>query len=110
MKPNYEILFLEEAKEFLSTVDDKAKLKILYNMDKSRYSKDPELFKKVTDYIWEFRTEYGGLQYRMLAFWDKRSRTNTLVIASHGIIKKKDKIPSREINKAERLKKKYFNI
>ncbi len=110
MGANFEILFLEVAKAFLMAVDNKARTKILYNMDKSRYSKDPELFKKVSDYIWEFRTEYGGLQYRMLAFWDKRNKSNTLVIASHGIIKKKDKLPSKEINKAERLRKEYFNI
>ncbi|MCE1166389.1 MAG: type II toxin-antitoxin system RelE/ParE family toxin [Bacteroidetes bacterium] len=110
MGANFEIVFLEEAKAFLSTVDSKAGVKILYNMDKSRYSKDPELFKKVSDYIWEFRTEYGGLQYRMLAFWDKRDKTHTLVVATNGMVKKKDRIPLKEINKAERLRKEYFNI
>ncbi len=110
MGANFDILLLGEAKAFLMTIDSKARVKILYNMDKSRYSKDPELFKKVSEYIWEFRTEYSGLQYRMLAFWDKRNKANTLVIACHGIMKKKDKLPSKEINKAERLRKEYFNI
>ncbi len=60
MGANFDILLLGEAKAFLMTVDNKARTKIVYNMDKSGYSKDPELFKKVSDYIWEFRTEFFG--------------------------------------------------
>ena len=32
----------------------------------------------------------------------------TLVVATHGFIKKVDKVPTNEINRAERLKDKYF--
>lgn len=39
---------------------------------------DPELFKKLTDEIWEFRTLYQGLQYLILAFWDKTPAVETL--------------------------------
>ncbi|WP_132222478.1 type II toxin-antitoxin system RelE/ParE family toxin [Albibacterium bauzanense] len=37
---------------------------------------------------------------------DKR---NTVVISTHGLVKKTDKIPRSEIEKAERLREKYFN-
>lgn len=110
MEPRFEVLFLEEAREFLNELDSKAREKILYNIRKSRVLNDPKLFKKLTDYIWEFRTEYHGLQYRLLAFWDKTSKTETLVISTHGIIKKTDKMPSSEISKAENLRKLYLNI
>ncbi|MFD1003127.1 hypothetical protein ACFQ21_27625 [Ohtaekwangia kribbensis] len=35
-----------------------------------------KFFKKLKDDIWEFRTEYRGVQYRLLAFWDIYFRGN----------------------------------
>jgi hypothetical protein len=68
------------------------------------------LFKKLQHDIWEFRTQYLGLQIRLLAFWDKTNQQETLVIATHGFIKKVDKIPANEINRAIRLREKYYNL
>lgn len=45
----------------------------------------------------------------MLAFWDKDSGTNILVIATHGFIKKTQKTPLKEIAKAEEIRKAYFS-
>jgi len=70
---------------------------------------DPKLFKKLQHDIWEFRTKYAGLQFRLLAFWDKSNNKETLVIATHGFIKKVDKVPANEIDRALRLKDNYFN-
>ncbi len=50
--------------------------------------------------IWEFRTKFGGVQIRLLAFWDKEKETETLVFATHGFIKKVDKVPANEIERA----------
>ena len=108
MKNLFEIIFLEEAFEFLSGLDKKHYEKILYNIRKSQTNHDPELFKKLTDEIWEFRTLYRGLQYRLLAFWDKTSSTRTLVISTHGFIKKRSKVPDNQIQKAIQAKAKYF--
>lgn len=33
-----------------------------------------------------------------------------MVLATHGIIKKTDKIPEKEINKAEQIRLKYFEL
>ena len=77
----FEILFLDEAFEFLSGLERKQKEKILYNIRKSQVELDPELFKKLSDDIWEFRTLYQGLRYRLLAFWDKTSTIDTLVVS-----------------------------
>jgi Phage derived protein Gp49-like (DUF891). len=55
-----------------------------------------------------FRTLYQGLQYRLLAFWDKTSTTDIFVISTHGFIKKRSKVPDNEIQKAVKSRTKYF--
>jgi phage-related protein len=104
----FETIFLEEADEFLSALDRNTIKKILYNIDLAEQTNDPKLFKKLQNEIWEFRTKYGGLQIRLLAFWDKTVKKETLVIATHGFIKKVDKVAVKEIDRAIRLRQKYF--
>ncbi|MCD8135336.1 MAG: type II toxin-antitoxin system RelE/ParE family toxin, partial [Parabacteroides gordonii] len=100
----------KEADDFLSKLESKIKDKIIYNIRKSTYIMDPELFKKLDDTdIWEFRTHYNRIQYRLLAFWDKTSGVDTLVIATHGFVKKTQKTPQKEIMRAEEIRKMYFN-
>src|SRR5690606_9880417 len=108
MEKRFEIVFLEEVMAFLRGLDDKHYKKILYNIGKAQVESDPELFKKLSDDIWEFRTLYQGLQYRLLAFWDKTSSTETLVISTHGFIKKRSDVPKQEIQKAIQSRTKYF--
>ena len=72
-------------------------------------SLDPELFKKLSDQIWEFRTKYQKKEFRLLAFWDKRDNKNTLVICTHGFIKKTQKVPRKEIEKATRIMNEFLN-
>ncbi len=100
MKVIFEVIFLEQAIEFLEKLDDKSRKKIYYNIDKAKLINDPKLFKKLKNEIWEFRTKYSGIQYRLLAFWDKTEKTETLVISTHGIVKKVSKVSKTEIEKA----------
>ncbi|RYZ54424.1 MAG: type II toxin-antitoxin system RelE/ParE family toxin [Chitinophagaceae bacterium] len=104
----FETRFLEEANAFLASLDPKSAAKVIYNIDLAEQTNDPRLFKKLQDEIWEFRTRYAGKQIRLLAFWDKSDNKETLVIATHGFIKKVDKVPAKEIERAENLRKKYF--
>ena len=104
----FETRFMEEANEFIAELDPKTIKKIFYNIDLAEQTNDPKLFKKLQNDIWELRTKFAGLQIRLLAFWDKTDNKNTLVIATHGFIKKVDKVPSNEIERAERLRQKYF--
>ena len=104
----FEILFLDETFEFLKNLDRKHYEKILYNIRKSQLEHNPELFKKLSDDIWEFRTLYQGLQYRLLAFWDKTSAHATLVVSTHGFIKKTSKVPDHEFQKAVKIRAKYM--
>jgi phage-related protein len=104
----FETRFLEEANEFLASLDRKSAAKIIYNIDLAEQTNDPRLFKKLQEEIWEFRTRYASKQIRLLAFWVKTDNKETLVIATHGFVKKVDKVPAKEIERAENLRKKYF--
>lgn len=108
--PKFNVEFLEEAAQFLDSLEDKVRDKIIYNITKARYSVDKELFKKLNDEIWEFRTLYNKTFYRLFAFWDKSEKTNVVVITTHGIIKKKDKTSQSDLAKAERVRKLYFEL
>jgi len=108
MEKLFDIKFLEEAFEFVNALEKKHAEKIFYNIRKSQIEIDPELFKKLQDDIWEFRTLYQGLQYRLLAFWDKTDNKNTVVVSTHGFIKKRSKVPENEIQRAKQLKNSYF--
>lgn len=107
MEPRFTIIYTEDARDFLFSLPQKAKEKIEYNITKSQYFMDKELFKKLEgSEIWEFRTLYNGNCYRLLSFWD--TEKETLVIATHGFQKKTRKTPSNEIAKAEAIRRQYF--
>lgn len=108
MEPKFKVEFLDEAVEFLESLEEKTKAKILYNIKLSQFKNDNELFKKLTDNIWEFRTLYNKTYYRFFAFQDKTNKQETLVISTHGIEKKTGKVPKSEIQKAENLRTYYF--
>lgn len=109
MHKGFEVIFLEEAIDFLESLDLKTREKIYYNVDKAKLGLDPKLFKKLTEDIWEFRTRYDGVQFRLFAFWDRTDKTETLVISTHGIVKKTSKVPKTDIEKAARIRKEYFD-
>ncbi|WP_394355193.1 type II toxin-antitoxin system RelE/ParE family toxin [Nonlabens antarcticus] len=100
---------MEEVDDFLSKLDEKAKRKIIYNIRKSQVVNDSDLFKKLNSSVWEFRTLHNKIKYRLFAFWDKTDKTETVVISTHGMEKKTGKVPQKEIDKTERIMKKYFD-
>ena len=108
MKKKFEIKLLTEAFEFIKSQSEKVQNKVFYNIRKAQILNDPKLFKKLNQNIWEFRTKYAGLQYRILAFWDKENNEMTLVCGTHGFVKKTDKVNPKEIEKAEQSRVEYF--
>ena len=92
------------------SLDEKSRNKIIFNIDKAKIKNDKELFKKRKDEIWEFRTLFKKTTFRIFAFWDKENNHETLVISTHGIIKKTEKIPEKEIEKAKQIQLKYFKL
>lgn len=56
-----------------------------------------------SDNIWECRIKLGSDIYRIFAFWDGHR-----IILTHGLVKKTQKTPQKEIEKAEEYKKEYW--
>ena len=108
MNEKFKVEFLPEAVEFMDSLDQKSQQKIYYNIKKAQFTNDPELFKKLNENIWEFRTLYNKTHYRIFAFWHKLNGQQTLVFATHGLIKKTDKTPKTDLEKAERIRAQYF--
>ena len=103
------VILSNEADAFVRKQTLKAQQKIAYNIRKLQGGlMEKELFKKLEGSdIWELRTLFNGICYRLFAFWD--TEEETLVVATHGIVKKTQKTPKKEIEKAERIRKEYFN-
>jgi len=108
MKRKFRVDLLGEAIDFMEALDYKTKEKIYYNIRKSQVVNDPELFKKLNELIWEFRTKFNKKYYRLLAFWDKTDSEDTLVIATSGFVKKSKRTPVNEMKRAEEIRKEYF--
>ena len=106
----FDVIFLTEARELLLGLDEKTRSKIIFNIDKAKIKNDKDIFKKLKGGIWEFRTLFNKKQVRIFAFWDKTEKKETLVLTTHGIVKKTGKIPSKEIEKAENIKQLYFKL
>ena len=109
-KPVFRLILSVEADSFLQSIPEKAREKVHYNIRRiQKGEQNKELFKKLDGTeIWEFRTLFNKIAYRLFAFWD--TETETLVIATHGIIKKTQKTPSKEIARAEEIRKLYFEL
>jgi len=56
----------------------------------------------------QFRTLYNKTAYRLFAFWDETEKS--MIIVTHGIIKKTGKTPKKEIEKAKQLRTEYLKI
>lgn len=106
---SFEVLFMDEVRSFLRELPKATAKKITYNVRRvAGGEKDNDLFKKLDDDIWEFRTKYDGMEYRLLAFWDETEKR--LVVAIHGFIKKTWKVPAKEIARASQLRKRYYEL
>ena len=100
---------MESADEFIRTLDKKTHKKLFQNIRIAEQVNNPKFFKKLNDNIWEFRVRFSNKQIRLLSFWDKRNKEKILVVATNGFIKKTQKTPKKEINKAEQIMNKYLN-
>lgn len=99
--------FLKEAKKFLLSLPETAKKKVIDDVVAVLDGTGTfDLFKKLDRNIWEFRTSFQGMAYRLFAFYDKEE--GALIVATHGIIKKTQKTPRKEIERANQIRTRYF--
>ena len=105
---NPKVVYMEEAFRFIESLPKSAGDKILDNIHRIECGeRNATIFSKLEgSEIWEFRTLYNRNKYRLFAFWD--TEADTLVVATHGIVKKTQKTPPKEIKKAERIRQEYF--
>jgi len=96
-------------REFLDSLSGKVAQKLLWTL---KLLEDLEFlpsiyFKKLagTDGIWECRVQYSSNIYRIFCFFD----THSVVILTHGFIKKTQKTPRQEIERAEKYRKDFLS-
>ncbi len=96
------------AKEFLDNLDHNTFKKVIWTFEliKNQTRVSTEYFKKMknTDDIWEVRIKKGNNAYRIFCFFDN----GELVVLTNGLIKKTQKTPKQDIERAEKYKKDYF--
>lgn len=94
--------------DFYQKQDTKVKIKIQYVLELiKRIGRVPEKFLKHldgTDGLYEIRIDYQSNIYRIFCCFDK----GQLIVLFNGFQKKTQKTPKKEIDKAIRLMKEYF--
>lgn len=102
------IILSIEAHNFIAEQKEEVRVKINANIRRIECGIiSQKLFKKLKGLdIWELRTLYSGMAYRILAFWDKQQKS--IVIATHGFVKKSEKTPAKEIAKAKAIMNEYY--
>lgn len=102
---------MKEAEEYFNNLPDNVKDKFTLAFTKTKLGYKGDWFEKLinTDGIFEFRSRDKSKFYRIFAFWDSTDDLKTLIVGTHGLDKKSNKTPKKEIRKAETIKQKYFN-
>lgn len=94
--------------EFFSSLSLKVQSKILWTLSVIEImERIPEVYFKHlenTEGLYEIRVQFGRNIYRIFCFFDD----NNLVVIGHGFHKKTQKTPINEIEKAEKIKKTYY--
>ena len=92
--------------EFYNPLNQKVKDKVDYVLQIiiSVQRVSTKFFKHLEDGIYEIRVEVGSNIYRIFTFFDD----NKLVILLHGFQKKTQKTPRKEIERAKKLRRDYY--
>jgi phage-related protein len=102
------IFFKNYFLSFFELQNLKVKTKISWTLDViSQLERVPETYLKHlenTDGLYEVRVQSGNDIFRIFCFFDK----GQLVVLANGFVKKTQKTPKREIEKAIKIKEEYF--
>jgi phage-related protein len=95
-------------RDFLDSLQGKAAQKVAWVLS---LLEDLEVvpstyFKKLTgsEEIWECRVQFGSNAYRLFCFFISEG----IVVLTHGLVKKSQKIPKHEIEKAEAYRQDFL--
>ena len=91
---------------FMETLKEKEQEKVLYGLLllKTQDRLPKKFVKLIRDGIYELRTEYGGNIYRVFFIFDD----GKIVVLFNGFQKKTQKTPTKEIDKALKIKEAYY--
>lgn len=92
------------AEEYIRSLNESDKKKVLALLKRTAFHGPPhnrEKFLKVEDDLFEFKV----FQHRILCFF----RPGRVIVLTHGFRKKRDRIPSGEIQRAVRLRDDYLS-
>ncbi len=109
MDKKRELFFFKEYfREFYKQLAWKVQKKILWTFQiVESVDRIPEIYFKHlenTDSLYEIRVQVGNDIFRIFCFFD----SNNLVVVGHGFQKKTQKTPAKEIERAEKIKKEYY--
>jgi len=110
MKKEIDVILLYEAEVFMEQIETSARRKLFYAIRKVKSGMVGSWFKKIhgSKGIFEFRVKDSNKYFRLFAFWDRTGDAETLIVCTHGLIKKTAKTPLREIRRSEAIKGKYL--
>lgn len=102
--------FLTQAEIFIDEIEVPARRKFFVVIRKTKSRIFGDWFKKMTATkdLFEFCVSNNGKYYRLFCFWDSQNGNQTLIVCTHGLVKKTNKTPKSEIIKAEDIKNNYF--
>ncbi len=109
METKRELFFFKDYfREFYKLQIWKVQKKILWTLNiVETLDRIPEIYFKHlenTDGLYEIKVQVGSNIFRIFCFFDN----NNLVVVEHGFQKKTQKTPASEIEKAEKIKKEYY--
>lgn len=98
-----------EFEEFLETIPQKDRLKVLYTLDAISTvglleASKMTWIKRLTDDLFEVRTKLGSNDQRVIYFHVVEGR----YMITHGFTKKTQKTPRSQIRHAEKIRQEYF--
>jgi phage-related protein len=100
--------FKDYFEKFYNSQTIKVQKKILWTLKIiEEFDRIPEVYLKYlknTSGLYEIRIQVGNNIYRIFCFFD----IDNLVIIGHGFHKKSQKTPKQEIDRAEQIKKEYY--
>lgn len=95
-------------REFIDSLSSKVAQKVVWTLSllEELETLPAVYFKKLvnTDDIWEVRVSLGSDAYRIFCFF----AGNSIVVLTHGLAKKAQKTPQKEIERAEGYKREYL--
>lgn len=109
MDKKRELFFYKDYfEDFYERQTDKVKKKILWTLKViEELDRIPEIYLKSlknTHGLYEIRVQVGNNIFRVFCFFD----FDNLVVIGHGFQKKTQKTPKQQIEKAEQIKKEYY--